>query len=65
MKILHFEGEGMGWMAGVREYIVISDDPDAPDEDWKAPGFELTSVTELEDDLPINLPLNKTLVPRE
>lgn len=63
MKVLYFRGVGFGFMNGIKEYVVIVDDPDEPIEDHLAPGFELVSVTELSEDLPNNLPLNTTLIP--
>ena len=65
MKILHFTGKGEGFMSGITEYIVISDDDDIPTEDWIAPGFELSSSTELLQELPCSLPLNTTLIARQ
>ena len=65
MKIFHFIGNGEGFMSGIKEYIVISDDPNVPDEDYEAPGFKLDSVTELIQDLPHSLPLNEVLVKRD
>lgn len=62
MRILHFVGEGKGFMARVKEYIIITDEDESPIEDWVAPGFKLDSETEVED-LPTSLPLNTTLAP--
>ncbi len=65
MKILHFAGKGKGFMSGITEYIVISDDDDIPVEDWIASGFELSSSTKLLQALPSSLPLNTTLIARQ
>jgi hypothetical protein len=61
MRILHFTGEGRNFMAGVEEYVVITDDDDTPIEDHCAPGFELSSETEV-GELPDSLPLEMTLI---
>lgn len=64
IKLLHFQGIGYGFMAGVTEYVVIKDDDDEPDSGHCAPGFKLTSCTELIADLPDTLPFNESLIVR-
>ena len=66
MNVLHFSGEGRGFMSGIKEYVIITDDEEKDDEalvqEWIAPGFTLSSNTEI-DYLPLSLPLNTSLVP--
>ena len=65
MKVLHFIGEGSGFMRGITEYVVVLDNPDEDydvTEEECAPGFELKSETEI-DDLPSSFPFNTTLIP--
>lgn len=66
MRILHFVGEGQGWMKGIEEYVIITeeDEKESPIEDSKAPGFELESETEV-GELPTSLPLETTLIPHK
>ena len=62
MRVLHFQGKGIGWMTGVTEYVTITEEDDVPAEDFCCPGFVLKSETEV--DLPHTLPLETSLVPR-
>ena len=66
MRILHFTGEGQGWMKGIEEYVIITDEEeeDSPIEDSRAPGFALESQTEIEE-LPCSFPVNTTLIPHK
>ena len=64
IKLLHFQGKGYGFMQGVTEYVVIKDDDAVPNKDHCAPGFKLTSCTELVADLPHTLPFNESLIVR-
>lgn len=64
MRILHFTGEGKGFMLGITEYVIVTDETEeeSPVEDWRSLGFALESQTEIEE-LPSSFPLNTTLVP--
>lgn len=68
MRVLHFlcnkEGGATGWMKGVEEYIIITDESeeDRPIEDDRAPDFALESQTEIEE-LPCSFPVNTELIP--
>lgn len=66
MRVLHFVGKGRGFMEGVEEYVIISDEEekDSPVEDDRAPGFALESQTEIEE-LPCSFPLNTILIPQK
>ena len=64
MRVLHFMGKGKGWMEGIEEYVIVTDETvvDSPIEDEIAPGFKLESETEIED-LPSSFPTETTLIP--
>jgi len=64
MKILHYTGKGYGFMDGITEYVILSDDSDGNDEDHGCPGFTLDSETEV-GELPGTLPLDEILIPRK
>lgn len=66
MRVLHFTGEGKGWMKGIEEYVIVTDETvlDSPIEDEIAPGFKLESETEIED-LPHSFPTETMLVPQK
>lgn len=63
MRVLHFTGKGQGWMEGIEEYVIVTDE-DSSVEDDIAPGFELESETEIED-LPSSFPTEITLIPHK
>lgn len=65
MKILHFTGQGTGWMTGFKEYLIITEDYDSLADDHCCPGFTLDSKAELDDDLPSSLPLERVLIPKD
>jgi len=63
--ILYFRGEGKVAMAGVKEYIVLIDADEISDEETAhrtAPGFELHSTIEIDEDIS-ELPCDETLIP--
>jgi len=64
--LLHFTGQGYGSMAGVSEYVVIVDlSEELEDQREPAPGFNLSSETDLEvGDPPTTIPTNRVLAPR-
>lgn len=70
MIALHFTGEGKGFYAGVKEYVIIADSQEEADEkkhpDWIPPGFKLRSETDTDrDELPGTFPINTILVARD
>jgi len=58
------EGGATGWMKGIEEYVIITDESEEerPVEDDRAPDFALESQIEIED-LPLSFPVNTTLIP--
>ena len=64
MNVLHFSGEGRGFMSGISEYVVVVDDDEIDVDEQCAPGFELVSNTELIIDLPASFPTNENLIIR-
>ena len=64
MRILHFVGKGKGWMEGIEEYVIITEDEREVSsvDGFKCPGFVLESETDIED-LPNTLPFETTLIP--
>ena len=63
-KIYHFTGEGRGFMAGVSEYIVLTEDPDFNIPENTAPGFQLEKVYEIGGDDLGRLPCDRSLYHR-
>jgi hypothetical protein len=64
MYILHYTGKGIRMMAGISEYVILSEEEYSKEkiEDSTAPGFALEKQYDTDIDLDLsNLPLDRAL----
>ncbi len=57
MRLFHYATPN-----GKREYVIFVEDEDATTEEHCIPGFEISSVTKIEQELPCTLPIEYTLM---